>query len=195
MQNDEIADGANKEFLSTGELAQICHFAKHTIIAAIEKGDLRASQTPGGHNRIAREDAISFMRRHNLVPQEARKILVVDDEDFIAEIVTQLFDGEPVAIRHAKNGYEAGKLAERERPDLILLDILLPDIDGRDVCRHIREEEFGKTCRILAVTALKDPEDVKAIYAAGIDDYIAKPFQIEVLKDKIEHLLSVHAEA
>ena len=62
-------------------------------------------------------------------------------------------------------------------------------------CRFRLLFKFGKTCRILAVTALRDPEDVKDIYAAGIDDYIAKPFKIEVLKDKIEHLLSVHAEA
>lgn len=181
----------DKEILSTGELAAICHVTKHTIIAAIDRGELAASRTPGGHNRIRREDALEFMKRYNLISGEERlqKILVVDDKSFVRDIMEQVFEGDDYEILHASNGYEAGKLAERERPDLILLDILLPDIDGRDVCRHIREEEFGKSCRILAVTALKDPEDVQGIFAAGIDDYIAKPFSIELLRDKVEKLL------
>ncbi|MBN2713953.1 MAG: response regulator [Planctomycetes bacterium] len=182
-----------KAIFSTGELAKICHVTKHTIISAIDKGDLRVSRTPGGHNRIRREDALSFMKKHNLLPENVGgiKILVVDDKSFVRDIMEQVFEGEGYSIIHACNGYEAGKLAERERPDLILLDILLPDIDGRDVCRHIREEKFGKDCRILAVTALKDPEEVEAIFAAGIDDYIAKPFSIEQLREKVEALLTI----
>ena len=181
----------DKEILSTGEVAAACHVTKHTIISAIERGDLRASQTPGGHNRIRQEDAVAFMQRHNFLPDVHRgtTILVVDDKTFVHDIMEQVFEGDGYSILCAANGYEAGKLAERERPDLILLDILLPDIDGRDVCRHIREEEFGKDCRILAVTALKDPEEVKEIFEAGIDDYIAKPFSVGELRDKVEALL------
>lgn len=196
MQKEQNVQGGNeevlleKELLSTGDLASICHVAKRTIIAAIERGELRASRTPGGHNRIRNEDAVGFMRRFNLLPESReKKILVVDDENFVVDIMLQIFE-EGYKISHAVNGYEAGKLAERERPDLILLDILLPDIDGRDVCRHIREEAFGKNCRILAVTALQDPEDVKQIYEARIDDYIAKPFGIELLRRKVEEHLN-----
>jgi len=184
----------DKEIFSTGDLATACHVTKHTIIAAIEKGDLRACRTPGGHNRIRREDALDFMRRHNFLPvQSARKILVVDDEEFVRDILEQMFESNRYEVFYASNGYDAGKLAERERPDLILLDILLPDIDGRDVCRHIREEAFGKNCRILAVTALKSEEDVKQIFDAGIDGYIAKPFRIEELRERVEELLEQSA--
>lgn len=186
------AEILEKPILSTGELAQICHVTKHTIISAIDKGELRASQTPGGHNRIRREDALQFMKRFNFEPAlERKRILVVDDEGFIREIMEEVFSGQEFMIFHAENGYQAGMLAERERPDLILLDILLPDIDGRDVCRHIRGEDYGKSCKILAVTALRSPEDVKAIYEAGIDGYIAKPFKIDELRSKVEDALSV----
>jgi excisionase family DNA binding protein len=180
-----------KEIFSTGELASVCKVTKHTIIAAIDKGDLKASRTPGGHNRIRRRDALAFMRKHNFLQEEvAKKILVVDDEDFIREVMEQIFEEDGYGIYHASSGYEAGKLAERIRPDLILLDILLPDIDGREVSRHIREEDFGKECRILAVTALKEPGEVAEILAAGIDDHIAKPFRIDVLREKVEALLN-----
>ncbi len=190
MKNVDQREVLDKPVLSTGELAAICNVTKHTIIAAIDKGELRASRTPGGHNRIHREDAMEFMRKCNFQPASSRtKILVVDDEGFIRDIMEQVFEGEEYRIFHAENGYQAGMLAERERPDLILLDILLPDIDGRDVCRHIRQAEYGKECRILAVTALRNPEDVEAIYAAGIDDYIAKTFSIEKLREKVEALL------
>ncbi len=172
---------------STGELANICHLAKHTIIAAIERGELRASRTPGGHNRISREDAMDFLRRYHFI-EEKKKILVVDDEPFIFEIVNHLFDGEAV-VHHAANGYQAGKLAERERPDLILLDILLPDIDGREVCRHIRETDFGKDCHIIAVTVLQSDADKETFYYAGFDDYITKPFRISELREKMINLL------
>lgn len=185
---DEIPD---KPVFSTGELATLCHVTKHTIIAAIERGELQASQTPGGHNRIRREDALDFMRRFQYIKENdaQTRILIVDDKSFVRDIMEQIFENEGYEIHHATTGYEAGKLAERTRPDLILLDILLPDIDGRDVCRHIREEEFGGECKILAVTALRDPDDVEAIFASGIDDYVAKPFGVELLREKVLQLL------
>ncbi|MHC4870207.1 MAG: response regulator [Planctomycetota bacterium] len=180
-----------KEYCSTGELATICHVSKHTIITAIEKKDLKASRTPGGHNRIARADALDFMRKHNLLPEKAsaKRILVVDDEDFIFGIMQHVFEEEGYEVYHAKCGYDAGKLAERLHPDVILLDIMLPDIDGKQVCRHIREESFGANCRIMAVTSIKDSEEVNEILEAGMDDYLAKPFTINILREKVQALL------
>jgi excisionase family DNA binding protein len=183
----------DKEYYSTGELAAACHVTKHTIITAIEKSDLRASQTPGGHNRIPREEAMRFLKKHNIISQDNDnfKILVVDDEDFVYGIMAQLYSDANYEITHAVSGYEAGKLAERIRPDLILLDIKLPDIDGREVCRHIREEDFGKHCAILAVSAIRDPKQIEDIRRAGIDDYLAKPFTVDSLQEKVNSFMSV----
>jgi len=183
-----------KSYFSTGELASICRFTKHTIIAAIGKGELRASRTPGGHNRIMREDAINFMRRHNLtVNDPLKKILVVDDEKLILELLTQIFQGDEWQIFHASTAYQAGKLAEREKPDLILVDRMLPDLDLRDVVRHVREGEYGKECRILAVTSTRDEQDWTTLRMAGVDSFLAKPFQVDQLRERIESLLQVTA--
>ncbi len=198
MKNVQKCDGedavlGDKEIFSTGELAALCHLTKHTIISAIEKGELIASRTPGGHNRIRRAEALDFMRRYNILPGVARKkILVVDDEPFIRDVIEGFFLGQSgkYHVLMAATGYEAGKLAEREKPDLILLDIKLPDIDGREVCSHIREEEYGKSCRILAVTAMQNQDELAELAQVGIDDYITKPFSLELLKEKVEALLS-----
>lgn len=181
----------DKDIYSTGELAALAHVTKRTIITAIEKGDLRASRTPGGHNRILRDDALDFLRRYNLLPASTGKtVLIVDDESVVRDLIAQVLQGEGHRILHAENGYQAGKLAERERPDLIVLDIMLPDIDGREVCRHIREEEFGKECRIVAVTSLKDEESVEEMLAAGIDEVLFKPFNVARLLAIVEELMT-----
>lgn len=189
----DAAPLTDKDILSTGELASLCGVSKHTIITAIDRDELKASRTPGGHNRIRREDALAFMRRHNLlVPEDGEKlVLVVDDEEFVFTIVEQLYGEHDVKAVHAATGYEAGKLAERLRPDLILLDIMLPDCDGREVCRHIREEDFGRRCGILAVTGLKGDEEIEEIFEAGMDDYLAKPFTIHALREKMDALLEI----
>ncbi|MFW5856599.1 MAG: response regulator [Planctomycetota bacterium] len=186
----------DKEVWSTGELAAMCGVTKHTIITAIERNELRASQTPGGHNRILRRDAIDFMRRRNVLPAEVEntRILVVDDEEFVFTIVDQLYGCDGCEVEHAATGYEAGKLAERYRPDVILLDIMLPDCDGREVCRHIREESYGGQCSIIAVTALRGEEEIDGIYDAGMDDYLAKPFTIDRLREKVDALLPARQE-
>lgn len=182
----------DKDVFSTGEMATICHMTKHTIVTAIERGELKASQTPGGHNRILRNDAIVFMRRCNLLaPETQKKILVVDDEEVVRLLLSQIFIEDGFEIHHAATGYEAGKMVERLHPDLIILDILLPDIDGRQVCRHIREEDFGKRCKVLALTVLNSEEDVRDIYDAGINDYLPKPFSIDGVRDKVHALMGV----
>ena len=182
----------DKEVFSTGEMAAICHMTKHTIVTAIERGELKASQTPGGHNRIQRADAISFLRKCNIpVAGLQKRVLVVDDEEVVRTLLIQILQDEGFQTIHAATGYEAGKMVERFHPDLIVLDILLPDIDGRAVCRHIREESYARDCRVLALTVLKGEEDIRQIYEAGINDYLAKPFTIEAIMQKIHSLLGV----
>jgi excisionase family DNA binding protein len=189
-ENNVSGTLVEKDIYSTGELAALAHVTKRTIITAIEKGDLRASRTPGGHNRILREDAVDFLRRHNMLPEPTGKtVLIVDDESVVRDLIAQVLEGEGHRILHAENGYQAGRLAERERPDLIVLDIMLPDIDGREVCRHIREEDFGKECRIVAVTSLKDDEAVEEMLAAGIDEVLFKPFNVARLLAIVEELM------
>ena len=180
-------------YYTTGQLAAMCHMTKHTILAAIERGELKASTTPGGHNRIHERDAIGFMEKHNIPTTALRKkgktILIVDDEQVMRELLEDLFKDSDYVIEIATCGYDAGVMAERVKPDLILLDILLPDIDGREICRQIKRNPVTKHTKVLAVTALKSPEEVAEITEAGADGYIGKPFSVEEIKDRVTDLI------
>ena len=190
MKNVESRSASliQKQMLSTGELAELCHLTKHTIIAAIEKGELRASRTPGGHNRIRREDALGFMRRHNLLPREAIKIVVVDNEAFVHDLLEQVIDRSGCKIFQVNSAYDAGRIVERERPNLIVLNLNVPGLTGEEIDRHISAEGYGKKCGILGIEAA-DAENHKDS-EASIPHLLETPFNILQLKEEVERLLT-----
>jgi len=180
-------------YLSTGELAKICNVTKHTILAAIEKGKIKASRTPGGHNRIHFEEARRFMEEHGVPASRLAgvvpAILVVDDDTDLLHLIRKAFAHDNVIVELASSGYDAGILAARLRPQVIVLDVLLPDIDGRVICRQIKANPVTKDTRVLAISALQGRREVESIFEAGFDDYLAKPFSLEELRRKVMLLM------
>lgn len=178
-----------KSYLSTGELAEICSITKHTVLTAIEKGQLRASRTPGGHHRIHFEDARRFLEDHGVpitrLAGTVPAVLVVDDDTDLLQLIRTVLADQNVVVELASCGYDAGILAAELRPQVIVLDILLPDIDGRVICRQIKANPVTRHVKVLAISALKAKEEVESIFQAGCDDYLAKPFSIEDLKRKV----------
>jgi two-component system, OmpR family, response regulator ResD len=104
----------------------------------------------------------------------ARRILIVDDEPPVREVVGQYLQLEGYTVMQAADGLEALRLAEAYPPDLIILDLMLPGIDGLDVCRHLRTKS---AVPILMLTARTEDADKFAGFDAGTDDYITKPFR------------------
>ena len=94
-------------------------------------------------------------------------------------------------VRVARGGYEAGMLTQEFRPDAIVLDYKLPDIDGNRVCRTIRSNPNLCETRIIIISGVADPDEVLEIKAAGADDFLRKPFQIDELIARILKLLHV----
>ena len=117
-----------------------------------------------------------------------KKILAVDDNPDNNAIVEELFD-ENYDLRLAATGAEALKIAADFVPDLILLDIMLPDIDGYEVCRRLREHAALSQTRIIMVTAKGALEDKVAGYEAGANDFITKPFTEENILESVEFFL------
>lgn len=191
VQKAKIGGGQalKKDILSTGDVAAACHVTKHTIISAIEKGELRASRTPGGHNRIRREDAIVFMRKHNLLPEAAQVVVVVDAEGFVAEILEQVLSGDGCDILLAQNAYEAGRLVERARPNLIVADVGMAGLDLPSLYRHVQDGSFGRQCWVLAIGALDADEEEGKSAPHLPAERLVKPFAVEELRSKVERLL------
>ncbi len=198
MINDlTVAALKDKQVFTTGEAAEICKVSQQTIIRCFDAGRLRGFRVPGSRfRRIPRDELLKFMRANNiptdLLDTGKKRLLVVDDDEQIVELFLDVLsrDGR-FDVRTAASGYDAGVLTQQFRPDLILLDYMLPDINGNLVCRTIRQiPELAKT-RIIIVSGVVKKEDIDDLMAAGADEFVKKPFNIDKLISRIGELLEV----
>lgn len=186
-----------KSVFTTGEAAEICKVSQQTIIRCFDSGRLKGFRVPGSRfRRIPRESLIQFMR-DNGIPTDAltsgkKRILVVDDDPEIVELFVEVLqrDGR-FEVRTATSGYEAGLATHEFGPDLILLDYMLPDINGNAVCRAIRQNPAFQSIRIIVVSGVVNQEEVNELMKAGANDFVKKPFNIEKLVEKICQMLEM----
>lgn len=186
-----------KNFYTTHEVSKFCNVYPTTVINWIKEGKLSAYTTPGGHRRIKKENLLELMKKNNMpIPEELTKgqkhvVLIIDDDTKILQMMkTVLSQEEDLQIISAESGFEAGLTIYTNLPDIILLDFLMPNMSGFEVCRKLKSDEKTKDIPIIAVTALKEQEEIKKMFSAGVADLISKPFKSEELIKKVkEHLL------
>lgn len=118
-----------------------------------------------------------------------KKILVVEDEKDIAENIQVRLDVTGYAVVNAYDGKEAVEMARKEKPDLILLDIMLPKINGIEVCEIIRSDVKLNKIPIIMITSLSAVGDVEKAFSAGANDYLPKPFEYGRLLNKIKKFI------
>ena len=119
------------------------------------------------------------------------KILVVDDEPDILEIVRINLEGGGYEVSGATTGAEALRLVKLERPDLVILDVLLPEVDGWEVLRRIRRDPQAARTPVVMLTCMSDDTDVLQGLLDGAVDYLTKPFQPDYLVASVDALLDV----
>lgn len=192
-----MVDHRAKTVFTTGEVAQICSVSQQTVIRCFDSGRLNGFRVPGSRfRRIPRESLISFMKGNgiplNQMESGKRRLLVVDDDPAIIEMFRDLLGSDKrFDLKTSTSGYDAGIQTENFRPDVILLDFKLPDINGTTVCRTIRANPKYEHMRIIACSGVADPDEVRELLAAGADEFIRKPFVISIVIDKIADLLKV----
>lgn len=128
-----------------------------------------------------------------LVAAKGRCVLAVDDDPLNLEVLTTLLIQEGYAVATAFNGSQALAQVESVRPDLVLLDAIMPGLDGYEVCRRLRQGHDAATLPIIMVTALFQAKDKERAFAAGANDYLSKPFERSELLGRIHAHLSVKA--
>ncbi|MBM3279893.1 MAG: response regulator [Candidatus Handelsmanbacteria bacterium] len=185
-----------QSFLTTGEVASHCEVAVKTVNNWIEAGKLRAATTPGRHHRIQIDDFRSFLKAHQLPafgdeqPGKCR-VLVVDDD---AGIVTVLSRGLRKTGRYevatAADGFEAGIQVTTFAPDLIVLDLFMPNLDGFRVCEWVRGNPASERTRILVLTGDPAIENLDRALKSGADRCLAKPVTVREVEEQIQQLLS-----
>ena len=186
-----------KEVFTTGEVARVCKVSQQTVIRCFDNGKLRGFRVPGSRfRRIPRDALLAFMKQHDIpldkLDSGKRRVLVVDDDAAIVDMFVELLERDGrFEIRTASTGYEAGILTEQFRPDLMLLDFKLPDINGNAVCRTIRANPNYGHMRIIVLSGVADPDEVADLESAGADEFIRKPFDINHVIHRMTELLNV----
>jgi len=164
--------------------------SQQTIIRCFDSGRLNGFRVPGSRfRRIPRADLVRFMRDNDIpldtLEPGALRVLVVDDEPEIIRLFEDTFGvDERFELETAANGYDAGRLTESFKPEVIFLDYMLPDVNGDLVCRRIREHEDLMKTKIIFISGVVEPSEVDRLLAAGADEFVKKPFDIKELMEK-----------
>jgi len=186
-----------KDVFSTGEVAQICSVSQQTVIRCFDGGRLRGYRVPGSKfRRIPRDSLIEFMKDHQIpldrLESGKNRVLIVDDDKGIIDLLSEYLSGDGrFEVRSATTGYDAGMATVEFRPDIILLDYLLPDVNGNVVCQRIRQNlELAET-KIIIVSGAVRQSEIDGLLAAGANEFIQKPFDLAHLVGRISALLGV----
>ncbi|MHC4855305.1 MAG: response regulator transcription factor [Planctomycetota bacterium] len=117
------------------------------------------------------------------------RILVVDDEPNIVQTLKDRLEMNEYTVFTAGNGQECLTVAQEQSPDLILLDVIMPIMDGHETLENLRQQDWGKDISVIMLTARSQAQDIARANACGIEDYIIKPFDLSELLEKIESIL------
>ena len=186
-----------KTVFTTGEAAKICKVSQQTIIRCFDSGQLKGFRVPGSRfRRIPRDQLYTFMRV-NGIPTDAlesgkRKILVVDDDEELVELISDVLERDGrFEIRSANNGFDAGMMVKEYRPELIVLDVMLPDINGKEVCQRVRSDSTMDEVRIICISGMVEEDKIGDLKAAGANEFMHKPFEVELLLERMCQLLDM----
>ena len=192
---------STKTVFTTGEAAKICKVSQQTIIRCFDNGTLKGFRVPGSRfRRIPRDQLFSFMR-DNGIPTDAlesgkRKLLIVDDDEDLVELLADVFERDGrFDIKIANNGFDAGMMVKEFRPDLVVLDVMLPDINGKEVCQRVRSDPTLEAVKIICISGMVEQDKVAELKEAGADDFMHKPFAVDRLVDRACELLDMEKVA
>lgn len=189
-----------KDFFTTSQIADLCGMSRQTIHRWVTTGELagfRATQKSDW--RIAKKDLVLFMR-HNNIPLDLLddtdkiKILIVDDEPDLVSMICKGFQGEEhFRIETACSGFSAGVQLTTYKPEVILLDIYLGDMDGRELLEYIRKTPELHNTHTIGMSGKFSAADIEPLLRLGFKAFLPKPFEIEELKRVIYSVLNIRS--
>jgi excisionase family DNA binding protein len=187
-----------RPFFTTFEISQICGVNPTTVQNWVKRKKLIAFQTPGGHRRVRREDLISFLKEFGMplpadLCQNPPLVLLVDDEPDILDMLEALMQSGSEAVRVAKaqNGVDALLMIGETKPDLLILDIMMPGMNGYDVCKKLKSSSGTQNIKIIAISGDHTPAVKERALMAGADFFFTKPLDIIGFREQCFGILSV----
>ncbi len=182
-----------EKFITPAEASKILGVARTTIVKWIDDGLIKAFVTPGGHRKIRREDLEEFVKKQGipLIKKKIKKrILIVDDNPDDVKLLQMFFlaASDKYEVYSANNGFQAIYKIGELKPDLVILDLFMPDMDGFAVCKNIKENPETRNIKVIAITAFPSEENKKRVLACGAEAFFAKPLDLERLIKRILEL-------
>ena len=181
----------NKEVLTTGDVARICHVAPRTVSKWFDTGKLRGYRIPGSRDRrIPMNQLLQFMRAHGMptkaVEGSTIRVLIVDADPDVRAVAEGLGGTDRYEVRSAANDFEAGMLAGKFHPHVVLVNVVSPDIDADEILAHLRANpDLSATCVVAMAGALTRGQ-TDGLIRKGFDRTLSKPCTFSELLDLVE---------
>jgi excisionase family DNA binding protein len=182
--------GAEPDWLTLGQAAKYIGVAQSTIRKWSDQGLLSAFYTPGGHRRFRRRDLDDFLARSGHAGRPGPVVLIVDDDPGVRRHVRVSLEAEGYTVREAGGAAEGLALVDEERPDLILLDVLMPQVDGWEMLRQV-QERYGVGAIPVVMFSGRTEEGADEAVERGAQAFVRKPFDAEQLVASTKALLPV----
>lgn len=179
----------NTDLLTPTEAAKRLSVSPITLRKWADKGLIRVVTTLGGHRRYPPGEVERLLKRQNLPDGSPTRIMIVDDDPFLAEVLREtLFSlSASTVVEIANDGFDAGRKLTSFMPDIILLDLMMPGLDGFDVCSSVKNDPATAQMRVIAITGYPSDENIKRILSAGAEACLPKPIN----SDQLLHALNL----
>lgn len=183
---------SQKPYLTPQQVAELLMVSPVTVRQWAQRGEIDALTTPGGHRRFTMEAVKVFARKRGMRlnpdgSDDVMRILVVDDDVELNAWLSEMLTAHDMApeVASAHNGFDAGVKLVSFRPHLLLLDLMMPGLDGFHVCSSVREDPAKEATRIVAMTGYPSAENVERILEAGAETCLAKPLDFDQVQSVV----------
>lgn len=177
----------NKSYLTPKQVADQLMVSPTAVRQWAEKGDLKALTTPGGHRRFLPREVERFARERgltlNIDTHDELRVLIIDDDKLLSEYLMALLDGfqDEVTAISVNDSFDAGLKIKEFEPHVVLLDIMMPGLNGFQVCEMLKKSPETKGIRVIAMTGSLSKDNVEKILASGAEACLAKPIDEALL--------------
>lgn len=177
------------DWLTLGQAARYLGVAQSTIRKWSDDGRVRAFYTPGGHRRYRRGDLEAFLERSGPGGGQGPVVLIVDDDEQLRQYVRLALETEGYAVREAGSAEEGLRVLEETTPNLVLLDVMMPQVDGWEMLRRVNEAHGTGTIPVVMFSGKVGEQEAGDAASRGAQGFIGKPFDPQELIDQTKQLL------
>ena len=189
VSSTRLAPSGEPDWLTLGRAAKYLGVAQSTIRKWSDQGRVPAFYTPGGHRRYRRGDLDNFLERSGPSGGSGPTVLIVDDDPKLREYVRVNLEMEGYSVKEAGSAEEGLGVLDVSTPDLVLLDVMMPEVDGWEMLRRVQERHGVGAIPVIMFSGKVDDDGLKSATSRGAQGFIGKPFNPQQLIESTKQLV------